>query len=49
MNNRGVWRKIKRSDVPKGRRLVKYKWVFDIKRNGRFRARLVVCGYSQIP
>jgi len=46
---RGVWRKIKRSDVPNGRRLVKHKWVFDIKRSGRFRARLVACGYSQIP
>jgi len=49
MNNRRVWRKMKRSEVPKGRRLVKHKWVFDIKRNGRFRARLVACGYSQIP
>jgi len=46
---RGVWRNIKKSDVPSGRRLVKHKWVFDIKRNGRFRARLVACGYSQIP
>ena len=46
---RGVWRNIKRSDVPNGRRLVKHKWVFDIKRSGRFRARLVACGYSQIP
>ena len=49
MHARGVWRKIKRSDVPNGRRLVKHKWVFDIKRSGRFRARLVACGYSQIP
>jgi hypothetical protein len=46
---RGVWRNMKKSDVPNGRRLVKHKWVFDIKRNGRFRARLVPCGYSQIP
>jgi len=32
-----------------GRRCVKHKWVMDIKRSGRFRARLVACGYSQIP
>jgi Reverse transcriptase (RNA-dependent DNA polymerase) len=28
---------------------IKYKWVFDIKRDGTFRARLVACGYSQVP
>ena len=31
------------------RRCVKHKWVFDIKRNGTFRARLVACGYTQVP
>jgi Reverse transcriptase (RNA-dependent DNA polymerase) len=35
--------------MPRGRRCVCCKWVFDIKRNGVFRARLVACGYSQIP
>ena len=49
MNRRQVWRTIKRSDMPRGRRCVKHKWVFKIKRDGRFRARLVACGYSQIP
>jgi Reverse transcriptase (RNA-dependent DNA polymerase) len=29
--------------------LSKNRWVFDIKRTGVFRARLVACGYSQIP
>ena len=48
MNKRGVWRKIKRCDVPKDRRCVKCKWVFKVKRNGVFRARLVACGYSQV-
>ena len=28
---------------------MKCKWVFKIKCNGTFRARLVACGYSQIP
>jgi hypothetical protein len=49
MNEQGVWRKINRSEMSSGRRCVKHKWVFNIKRNGIFRARLVACGYSQIP
>jgi hypothetical protein len=49
MDNLKVWKVVKRTNVPKGRRCVKHKWVFDIKRDGRFRARLVACGYSQIP
>jgi len=49
MNNCGVWEKIKKSDMEPGRRCVKHKWVMDIKRSGRFRVRLVACGYSQIP
>ena len=34
---------------PGGNTLVKSKWVFKIIRDGRFRARLVICGYSQVP
>jgi len=34
--------------MPRNRRCVKYKWVLEIKRDGRFRARLVACGYSQV-
>ena len=49
MNKNKVWRKEKRSNMPPGRRCVKHKWVFDIKRDGTFKARLVACGYSQIP
>ena len=49
MNKRHVWRVINRHDIPHNRRCVKCKWVFNIKRNGVFRARLVACGYSQIP
>ena len=47
--DRGVMQKIKRNLMPQDRRCIKCKWVFDVKRNGRFRARLVACGYSQIP
>ncbi len=28
---------------------MKNRWVWKVKRNGIFRARLVACGYSQIP
>ena len=49
MTNRGVWRKIKRASIPTKRRIVGCKWVFKIKRNGVYRARLVALGYSQIP
>ena len=46
---RKVWKVIKKREIPKGRRCVKSKWVFDIKRSGIFKARLVACGYSQVP
>ena len=49
MLKRKVWRRVKKSSIPANRRCVKSKWVFKIKRNGVFRARLVACGYSQIP
>ena len=49
MKEKGGWRKINRSERNEGRRCVKHKWVFEIKRSGRFRARLVACGYGQIP
>ena len=49
MIKRGVWRNVNRKDVPSGRRCIKNRWVFEIKRNGIFRSRLVACGYSQIP
>jgi len=46
---RKIWRVIKRASIPKGRRLVKSKLVFDVKRSGLCKVRLVACGYSQIP
>jgi hypothetical protein len=49
MNKRKVWDVIPRQQMPSDRRCVKSKWVFKIKRDGRYRARLVACGYSQIP
>ena len=49
MENRKVWNIIKKEDIPQDRRTVKCKCVFNIKRNGTYRARLVACGYSQVP
>ena len=49
MINRGVWRKTDRAKIPKNRRLIGNKWVFKIKRDGMYRARLVALGYTQIP
>ena len=44
-----VWRVIKKTDVPENRRLLGAKWVFTVKKNGVFKARLVVQGFLQIP
>ena len=44
-----VYRRYARSKIPENKRCVKCKRVFNIKRDGRFRARLVACGYSQVP
>ena len=49
MIERGVWRKPDRKRIPSNRRLIGNKWVFKIKRDGTYRARLVVLGYSQVP
>jgi Reverse transcriptase (RNA-dependent DNA polymerase) len=40
--------KIKQSQTQPGRVCIKYKWVFDVKRDGTFHTRLVACGYSQV-
>jgi Reverse transcriptase (RNA-dependent DNA polymerase) len=49
MENKKVWEIINKEDVPDGRRTMKCEWIFKIKRNAVFRARLVACGYSQVP
>ena len=49
MISMGVWRKVRSTSIPSGRRLVGYCWVFNIKRNRVYHNRLVVKGLSQIP
>ena len=48
MEKNNVWRVIKKTDVPENRRLLGAKWVFKVKKNGVFKARLVAQGFSQI-
>ena len=49
MISQGVWVNVNESSVPEGRKLIGSKWVFKEKHDGRFWARLVCLGYSQIP
>ena len=49
MIERGSGEKTDRKRIPSSRRLVGNKWVFKIKRDDTYRARLVALGYSQIP
>jgi len=43
-----TWDVVDRKDIPDGRSTVKCRWVFTKKRDGRYKARLVVKGYTQI-
>ena len=45
LRKRGVFELVKR---PKDKRIVKNRWVFDVKPDGRKKARLVARGYSQV-
>ena len=45
----GVWRHVKRRVHPQDCRLVGCRWVFKVKRNGVYHARLVAKFFSQIP
>ena len=49
MEKNHVWRVIKKNNVPENRRLLGAKWVFKVKKNGIFIARLVAQAFSQIP
>ena len=49
MLDMGVWRHVKRRDHPNDLRLVVCRWVFKVKRNGVYDARLVAKGFIQIP
>ena len=39
----------KNSDVPKNKRLIGSRWVFEHRKDRQFRARIVAQGFTQIP
>ena len=49
MLDMGVRKHVKSNDCPNDCRLVWCRWVFKVKRNGVYHARLVAKGFSQIP
>jgi hypothetical protein len=49
MHSKKVWRFIKKKDIPKGRKLIGNRWVYVQKDDGRYRARTVGKGFSQVP
>ena len=49
MLDMSVWRHVNRKDHPQNQRLVGCRWVFKVKHNGVYCARLVAKGFSQIP
>jgi Reverse transcriptase (RNA-dependent DNA polymerase) len=49
MEDKGVYKKIEKSELPDNCVCVKNKWIFKVKRNGIFRAQLVACWCSQVP
>ena len=49
MRDKNVWVPYKIEDMKKGVSVLGTKWVFKVKTDGRYRARLVVKGYNQIP
>jgi hypothetical protein len=49
MHEKDVWEIVRKSEVPEKRRTLQSRWVFVQKDDGRFRARCVAKGFSQIP
>ena len=48
MEEKQVWDIIEKKDVPTGRKIIGNRWVYAMKDDGRFRARTVAKGFSQI-
>jgi hypothetical protein len=49
MHSKSVWRYVKKKDIPKGRKIIGNRWVYTQKDDGRYRARTVGKGFSQVP
>jgi Reverse transcriptase (RNA-dependent DNA polymerase) len=46
--SKNVWRIVKKSSLPKGRKIMGNRWVHAQKDNGPYRARTVAKGFSQV-
>jgi Reverse transcriptase (RNA-dependent DNA polymerase) len=49
MHDKDVWRIVKRTTVPPGRKIIGIRWVYALKDDGTYRARTVGQGFSQLP
>jgi hypothetical protein len=49
MHEKQVWTITKRSTMDKGRKIIGNRWVYVLKDDGRYRARTVAKGFTQIP
>ena len=49
MESKGVWRIVKMSDLPTGRKIVGNRWVYAEKSDGTKKSRNVAQGFSQVP
>jgi Reverse transcriptase (RNA-dependent DNA polymerase) len=49
IEDRKVWRIMKFRDMKKGMKPLDTRWVLKVKNDGRYRARLVVRGFTQVP
>ena len=49
MEEKKVWKIINKTELPTGRKLIGNRWVYVLKDDGRYRARTVAQGFSQVP
>jgi Reverse transcriptase (RNA-dependent DNA polymerase)/gag-polypeptide of LTR copia-type len=49
MHDKQVWTITRRSSIPTSRKIIGNRWVYVLKDDGRFRARTVAKGFTQIP
>jgi Reverse transcriptase (RNA-dependent DNA polymerase) len=49
MKEKKVWKISKKNEMPLSRKLIGNRWVYALKDDGRYRARTVAKGFSQIP
>ena len=48
MKQKNVWKLVNRNEIPEYKHAIPMKWVYNIKTDERYRARLVVLGFRQV-